>query len=117
MDLVVGTLAIAGGALVLLAGVGVLRFDDLYSRMHAATKAPTLGSLLIGLAAIISVDESRPKLALAVILIFVTAPVAAHMVTRAAYRAEDIEVRLEAGDDLAALVEADAASQDGDHPG
>jgi len=49
----VGILAFVGGALVLLAGVGVLRFEDLYSRMHAATKAPTLGALLIGVAGVI----------------------------------------------------------------
>lgn len=108
MDVVVGSLAIVGGALVLLAGVGVLRFEDLYARMHAATKAPTLGALLIGVAGVIAIDSGRPKLALAVVIIFVTAPVASHMVGRAAYRAEGIDVRLEAGDALADLVDGDA---------
>lgn len=105
MELIIGLLAIAGGGLVLLAGVGVLRFDDLYARMHAATKAPTLGSLLIGLAAILAVGDSRAKLALAVVVIFATAPVASHMVGRAAYRAEGIDVRLEAGDALAEMAD------------
>lgn len=107
MDVIVGLLAIGGGGLVLLAGVGVLRFHDVYSRMHAATKAPTLGALLIGLAGVIGVGEGRAKLALAVVIIFATAPVASHMVGRAAYRAEGIDVDLEAGDDLAALVAGD----------
>ena len=44
-DLIVGTLAIVGAVLVLVAGVGVLRFPDLYARMHAATKATTVAIL------------------------------------------------------------------------
>ncbi|MFP5257177.1 MAG: monovalent cation/H(+) antiporter subunit G [Acidimicrobiia bacterium] len=114
MDLLVGALAILGGALVLLAGVGVLRFGDLYSRMHAATKAPTLGALLIGLAGVVALESGRPKLALAVVIIFVTAPVASHMVGRAAYRAEGIDVSLEAGDALADLVDGEASRSDPD---
>lgn len=113
MDLVVEILALLGGALVLLAGVGVLRFGDLYSRMHAATKAPTLGAMLIGISGIIALDSGRPKLALAVVLIFVTAPVASHMVGRAAYRAEGIDVRLEAGDALATLVDGEPDDGEG----
>ncbi len=105
MDLLIGILAVLGGALVLLAGIGVVRFEDIYSRMHAATKAPTLGALLIGIAGVIELDSGRPKLALAVVIIFVTAPVASHMIGRAAYRAEGIDVRLEAGDALADLVD------------
>ena len=42
-DTTIGMLAIVGARLVLLAGVGVLRFPDLYARMHAATKASTVG--------------------------------------------------------------------------
>lgn len=114
MDVLVGILALLGGALVLLAGVGVLRFGDLYARMHAATKAPTLGAMLIGIAGVIALDTGRPKLALAVTVIFVTAPVASHMVGRAAYRAEGIDVHLEAGDALADLVDGEVSRSDPD---
>ena len=99
-DVISGVLAIAGSAFVLLAGIGVIRFPDLYSRMHAATKAPTLGFLLVALAALIVVDEGRGKLVLAIAVIFVTAPVAAHLVGRSAYRAPGIDARLDAEDDL-----------------
>jgi multicomponent Na+:H+ antiporter subunit G len=112
-DVVVGVLAIGGAAFVLLAGIGVVRLPDLYARMHAATKATTLGILLVGAAGVVAIDDGRAPLALAVAVIFVTAPVASHVVGRAAYRAEGIEVRLEAGDDLASLV-ADADDVDED---
>jgi multicomponent Na+:H+ antiporter subunit G len=80
---------IAGALLVLLAGVGVMRFDDVFARMHAATKAATLGLLLIVVGAIIQVDDASgvTKLLLVVALQLITAPIAAHMVGRAAYRA------------------------------
>lgn len=110
-DWLSGGLAVAGAAFVLLAGVGVLRFPDLYSRMHAATKAPTLGFLLIALGTLFAVDRGRPKLALAVALIFVTAPVAAHLVGRSAYRAPGIDARIGGHDDLArALDDLDGPS-------
>lgn len=104
-DVVVGAFAIAGAALVLLAGIGVLRFGDLYSRMHAATKASTLSVLLIAVAGVIALEEGRAKLVLAAVAIFITAPVASHVLGRAAYRAEGIEIRLDATDDLADLID------------
>jgi multicomponent Na+:H+ antiporter subunit G len=88
-DAIAAGFLIAGGVLVLLAGVGVMRFDDVFARMHAATKAATLGLLLIVVGAIIRVDDASgvTKLLLVVALQLITAPLAAHMVGRAAYRA------------------------------
>ena len=85
VDLVVGASVIVGSVLVMLAGLGVLRFPDLFSRMHAATKATTLGLGLIGVAAALAVDDVAGRVVAAV---FVTAPAAAHMVARATYRPE-----------------------------
>lgn len=100
MDLISGVLAIAGAALVLLAGIGVVRFPDLYSRMHAATKAATLGFLLVATSALFELDANRPKLALAVVVIFLTAPVAAHLLGRSAYGAPAVTLVLDGHDDL-----------------
>ncbi len=100
-EFVSGVLAIVGASLVLLAGIGVLRFPDLYSRMHAATKATTLGIVVVAIGAAVSLDSGRAKLLLATAVIFITAPIASHVVGRAAYRAEGIEIRLDADDDLA----------------
>lgn len=103
-DIVVGILALLGSVFVLLAGVGTLRFPDVYSRMHAATKASTLGIALIGFAGAIAIDGGRARTLLAVAFIFITAPSAAHFVGRAAYRAEHIEIESATRDDLAALL-------------
>jgi multicomponent Na+:H+ antiporter subunit G len=104
-DAAVGVLAIIGAVFVLLAGVGVLRFRDVYARMHAATKASTLGIALIGLASAIALDGGRTKVLIAVAFIFVTAPSAAHFVGRAAYRAEGVEIDVATRDDLAAQID------------
>jgi multicomponent Na+:H+ antiporter subunit G len=105
LDSVVGVLAVAGAVLVVLAGIGTLRFPDVYARMHAATKASTLAIALIGLAGSIALDAGRAKILLAVGFIFITAPSAAHLVGRAAYRAEGVDIDLDARDDLAAMID------------
>lgn len=111
VDAAAELLAIAGAVFVLLAGVGVLRFPDVYARMHAATKASTLGVALVGLGVVVALDHGRPKALVAVAFIFVTAPSAAHLVGRAAYRAEGVAIDLEGRDDLGTLVD------DGDEGG
>lgn len=105
MDTVVGVLAIVGAVLVVLAGVGTLRFSDVYARMHAASKASTLAIALIGVATALALDSGRSKIAISVAFIFITAPSAAHLVARAAYRAEGIDIDLDARDDLATLLD------------
>lgn len=104
---IAAALAVLGAALVFIAGIGVLRFPDLYSRMHAATKVPTVGIALIAAAAAIELDDGRGKVLLAAIVILITAPSAAHFVGRTAYRAEGIEMLLEGGDELRPLMEGD----------
>lgn len=105
--LISGVLAIAGSAFAVVAGIGVLRFPDLYSRMHAATKTPALGFLLVAVSALVVVGEGRGKLVVAVAVIFVTAPIAAHLVGRSAYRAPGIDPRLDAEDELGRAIDQD----------
>jgi multicomponent Na+:H+ antiporter subunit G len=87
LQIVVALLALAGCLLALTAAVGLHRFPDVFCRMHAATKPATLGMLCIALAVGVAlpVSGSFVKLLLVVVLQFLTAPVAAHMVGRAAY--------------------------------
>jgi multicomponent Na+:H+ antiporter subunit G len=89
VDLIVSVLILSGVALALLAAIGLQQFPDVFARMHAATKPASLGLLLIALGAAIhlATPPAVAKLGLVVILQFVTAPVAAHLVGRAAYRA------------------------------
>ena len=88
-DVVASILLVAGAVLAVLAGVGLNRFPDVFARMHAATKPATLGLvLLLGAAALrVEAGGDVAKLLLVVALQFITAPVGAHMVGRAAYRA------------------------------
>lgn len=89
MTVVSGALVILGAALLLLAGIGVLRLPDVFSRMHAGTKAASLGLafILVGAALVTPDAVARVKLLVAIVFQFLTAPVAAHLIGRAAYRA------------------------------
>ncbi|GIU83389.1 MAG: Na+/H+ antiporter subunit G [Acidimicrobiales bacterium] len=97
---------IAGGSLVLLAGVGVLRFGDLYARMHSATKATTVGFLLVCVGASLELGMRGWKALLAAAFVLVTTPCAAHFVARCSYGAKNVPVRIEGPDDLGRLVES-----------
>lgn len=97
---VAGYMAIAGAALIAVAGFGVVRMPDLYARMHAATKANTLGIGFVAVAVALGVDDAAAKVLLAAAAIFVTAPSAAHLIGRAAHQAEGVELRLDGEDEL-----------------
>lgn len=101
-DILAGACLIAGSLLALLAGIGLVRFPDVLTRMHAATKPQTLGILLVllGLALRIEDRSALTVLALAAIFQLVTAPVSAHMLGRAALRAGHIDRARLARDDL-----------------
>jgi multicomponent Na+:H+ antiporter subunit G len=87
-DVVSAVLLLTGVALAAVAALGLVRFPDVFSRMHAATKPSTLGLLLITVGAAVRMEEGSDavKLLLVAAFQFVTAPVAAHMIGRAAYR-------------------------------
>ncbi len=86
-DVLPALLMTGGTFLMLAAAVGLLRFPDLYTRMHAVTKAGTLGvGLMLVSAAVAFGDLSVTARALAALLfVFLTAPVSAHMIGRAGY--------------------------------
>lgn len=86
-EILASALLLGSSAFVLLAAAGLWRFDDLYSRVHAATKAFTLGVILAIAAAALRMEEVADllKLLLAAIFQLITAPVSGHMLGRAAY--------------------------------
>ncbi|NLC98275.1 MAG: monovalent cation/H(+) antiporter subunit G [Actinomycetales bacterium] len=88
-DIVAGAFLIAGASFALVAAIGVARFPDLLNRMHAGTKPQTFGLLLILTGLAIRLDSWRAGLLIAILIVFqmLTAPVSAHMVGRAAFRA------------------------------
>ena len=102
-DVLAGACLISGALLSLAAGVGLLRFPDLLSRMHAATKPQVLGLLLILVGTALRLANVIDITTLVLVGIFqlATAPVAAHMVGRAVYRAGHVRRDLLVADELA----------------
>lgn len=86
-DYIAVIILLIGACFALTASIGLLRLPDLYTRMHAASKAGTLGSGLALLAlAVHSLEPSVVSRALAGIVFFLlTAPVSSHLLARAAY--------------------------------
>ena len=80
-------LALLGAALVLLASIGVLRFDEPLARMHALAKASTLGILLVlaGAAVNLHTVNDITSVVLAALLHVLVSPPASNMVSRATY--------------------------------
>lgn len=98
---------IASAAFSVAAGIGLLRFPDVLSRLHAATKPQIFGLLLV--IAAIALHERSLMTLLALLPVFVfqslTAPIAAHMVGRAAYRTGQLDDESLVVDELAPAVE------------
>ncbi|MDN3445304.1 monovalent cation/H(+) antiporter subunit G, partial [Microbacterium sp. APC 3901] len=107
IDVAILVLILLGAILCLSAAVGLLRFRDVPSRLHAATKPQVLGLILICLAIALSqrtVGGILIGLALVspiVLMQFATAPLSAHIVGRQAYRNGTTDERSLVVDELA----------------
>ena len=112
-DVVVAVLMIGGALMSLAAGIGLARFPDLLSRMHAATKPQVLGLLLFLLA--LAVENGTwllvPVLVLCWVFQLLTSPVSAHMVGRAGYRTRHLRRDLLTLDELDDVVARAAAGE------
>lgn len=87
IDVIVGVMLLIGAFFALVASVGLVRLDDVYMRMHAASKAGTLGSGVLLLA--LAVDSQQldvvTRAIAGVVFFLLTAPLSAHLLARAAY--------------------------------
>jgi multicomponent Na+:H+ antiporter subunit G len=88
-EILSAVLLLVGATFTLLAAVGVLRMPDVFTRMQVATKAASLGAtcMLLGVAVFFAQLDITVRAVLIIGFIFLTAPVSAHMVARAAYAA------------------------------
>ena len=86
-DVFIAVFLVLGSFFVFLAGLGVFRFPDLYTRMHAATKASSFGIGLMLVGFLIRFNQAYyvVEAILIIVFVFITAPVAAHMLSRAGY--------------------------------
>ena len=110
-DIASGFCLVAGALLGLAAAIGLVRFPDLLSRMHAATKPQVLGLLLVvtGVGLRLRDPGVVGLLVLVAALQLLTTPVAAHMVGRAAYRTRQVREDLLVTDELMTALESDDA--------
>ncbi|MGF1552893.1 MAG: monovalent cation/H(+) antiporter subunit G [Paracoccaceae bacterium] len=88
LEILGALLLVLGGVFCFAAGLGVVRFPDVFMRMHAATKAGTLGLIfLVGAMAFVTPAlDIILKAVLVSVFMIVTAPVGSHLIGRAAYR-------------------------------
>ncbi|MGW0824375.1 monovalent cation/H(+) antiporter subunit G [Streptomyces sp. NPDC002845] len=88
LDILSGVLLAAGALAVLSGGVGLLRFPDFYTRIHAAGITDSAGAGLILLGLLLRVDAWSTAVRLLIILLFLwlTSPTATHILAHAARR-------------------------------
>ena len=86
LDAISGMLILLGAFFTIVGAIGVVRMPDVFTRMHAASVIETagLGSLLIGLVMQSETNLLALKLAFILVLVLITAPVAAHAIARGA---------------------------------
>ena len=104
---IVAAVCMVGSLMSLAAAVGLMRFPDLLSRMHAGTKPQVFGLLLLLTAVGIEGRDPAmiPLLILAWLFMLLTVPVSAHMVGRAAYRSKHLREENLTQDDLKSVIE------------
>ena len=86
-ELCIAALLVIGGIFTLVGAIGLVRFGDFYMRMHAPTKATTLGVggvLLASMGMEWSEGQLGTKLLLITLFLFITAPVSANLMAKAA---------------------------------
>ncbi|MGD8441303.1 MAG: monovalent cation/H(+) antiporter subunit G [Holophagae bacterium] len=86
--MIAAVVAALGLAFMTVAGLGLLRMPDLLTRMHASSKAGTLGAALVLGAVALHFGDAAITVRVVVVCVFLllTAPVASHVIARAAYR-------------------------------
>ena len=114
-DVVSAALLVTGALLALIAAVGVLRFPDVLTRMHSATKPQVLGLLLILLGLGLRLRDPGTTGLLAMVALFqlVTSPIASHMVGRASFRAGQVRHEDLVVDELSGVLQDGARSRGG----
>jgi multicomponent Na+:H+ antiporter subunit G len=102
LEIAAAVAVLIGSGFGLLASIGLVRFPDLYTRIHAASKAGVVGAgfVLIGLA-IVSVDLSIVLRSIAAIFfLLLTTPISAHLLARSTYITRGHSADITRTDDL-----------------
>ena len=107
LDVIAGVFLVLGSFLSFVAALGIVRFPDLLTRMHAATKPQVLGLMLLMTALAIELRSLAIALSLVVVVAFqlVTSPISAHMLSRAGYRTGKVDYEAMVVDEFTADLE------------
>ncbi len=119
LEIVSGLLLIVGASFALVGAVGVLRFPDALTRMHAASKAGALGSgfCLLAVAVHETAFDVTTRAIAAVLFFLLTAPVSAHLIGRATLLAGyPVLLKYDATRGKSRLRDADGRKQSEDKP-
>ncbi|MBK8973992.1 MAG: Na+/H+ antiporter subunit G [Hahellaceae bacterium] len=88
LEVLVCFLLLVGGVFLFVGSLGLVRLPDFYTRLHAPTKATTLGIGSVLIASMVFMSEQQKQLSVHELMItlflFMTAPIAAHMMAKAA---------------------------------
>jgi multicomponent Na+:H+ antiporter subunit G len=119
IDIIAATAVLIGALLALLGAVGLARFPDVLTRMHASTKAASLGVILTTLAAALEVDAFAAVTLLVLVsaFLFLSVPLGASLLARAAYQDPSTLRVLPGRDDLGGVTASEASPTWGDRPG
>lgn len=111
IEIVVGILIMSGTVMSLLSSLGIIRLPDVYNRAHASTKSATLGILCILLGAFLyfffTHGVSSIRLLLGIVFVFLTAPVAGHLIIRSAHRSKVALADISVQDDLQVYLDSE----------
>lgn len=88
LSLTASIIVLIGSLFILISSIGILKMPDLFLRMSATTKAATLGVglVLIGTSVYFFEIGVAARSFIIILFLFLTAPIAAHMIGRAAYK-------------------------------
>jgi multicomponent Na+:H+ antiporter subunit G len=102
IEIVTSVFLLIGAGFILIAALGLLRFPDLFTRMHATAKASSfgIGCILIGVTLTFPSFIVIAKCVMVLLFIFLTIPVATQMIGRAAYLLKVPFWKGTVGDDL-----------------
>tara|TARA_R100000353_G_scaffold46677_1_gene37290 strand:+ start:1067 stop:1399 length:333 start_codon:yes stop_codon:yes gene_type:complete len=88
LEFFISVFIVTGAAFILVGSIGLARLSDFYQRLHGPTKATTLGvgGIIVGSLLFFSWRQQTVHLQeiLVVVFLFITAPVSAHMLAKAA---------------------------------
>lgn len=87
LEIISMVLILIGSIFYFLGTLGIVRFPDLYTRLHASTKSIVLGAcgIILGVILLEGISAASVKAFLIMIFLLLTAPIASHAIARAGY--------------------------------